>query len=160
MRDFETTIIQCHVRWIFFFYFVIFSQWGGQEMVHSVAKKGVVLFLAFSMVWEAEVGEHVGICGEVFLYPFPCCFWWMITKQDLGWRIEFPLNLSLALSMLNKTVLFLCILIRLFAGKLSLNSCVFPSKDWRKEAKKKKKILSNCPLVLVCRWDLISLRSH
>lgn len=43
-------------------------------MVHSVAKKGVVLFLAFSMVWEAEVGEHVGICGEVFLYPFPCCF--------------------------------------------------------------------------------------
>ena len=57
MRNFETAIIQCHVRRIFFFfYFVIFSQRGGQETVHAVAKKkGAVPFLAFLMVWETVV---------------------------------------------------------------------------------------------------------
>lgn len=58
MRNFETTVIQCHVRRIvvFFFYFVIFSQRGGQETVHAVAKKkGAVPFLAFLMVWETMV---------------------------------------------------------------------------------------------------------
>ena len=42
-----------------------------------------------------------------------------------------------ALSMLNKIVLCLCIHIMLFAGKLNLNSCVFPLKG-RKEKRKKK----------------------
>lgn len=41
-----------------------------------------------------------------------------------------------ALSMLNKIVLFLCIHIRLFAGKLTLNSCVFPLKG-REERREK-----------------------
>lgn len=54
----------------------------------------------------------------------------------------------LALSMLNKIVLFPCIYIMLSAAILTLNSCVFPLKGRREEAKKKK---SNCLVVLVYR---------
>lgn len=43
-----------------------------------------------------------------------------------------------ALSMLNKIVLFLCVHIMLFAGKLNLNLCVFPLKGWEEKRKKKK----------------------
>lgn len=45
---------------------------------------------------------------------------------------------SPALSMLNKIVLFLCIHVMLFAGKLNLNSCVFPLKGREEKSKNKK----------------------
>lgn len=62
----------------------------------------------------------------------------MITKHDLCWRIKNLPN-SPALAMLNNIVLFPCVHIMLFAGKLNLNSCVFPVKDREEKSKKQKR---------------------
>jgi len=45
--------------------------------------------------------------------------------------------------MLNKIVLFLCIHGMLFAGKLNLNSCVFPLKGREEKSKNKKQQQKN-----------------
>ena len=119
MRNFETSIIQCHVRrsvFFFFFNFVILGQPGGQERVYTaMEQKGALSFLAFLTV----CGEQVGICREASLRLFPLLL--LTNDNKIRSRLQdknFPKYL--ALSMLNKTALFRCIHIILFTGKITV----------------------------------------
>lgn len=121
--------------------FVIFRQWGGQNTVYTVAKRRVWFpFLPFRCCGRQRCGENQEkSSGKFSLHPFFLSLQLLMNDNKTRSMLE-DKNLPKypALSMLNKIVLFLCVPIMLFAGKLNLNSCVFPLKGWEEKRKKKK----------------------
>lgn len=123
-----------------YFYFVILASGEGKILSMLWPREGCgSLSCLFDAVGDRDVKRTSrDLQRSLHSTPpffFSCCFWWMITKQDLCWRIK-NLPKYPAVAMLNNTVLLLCVHIMLFAGKLNRNSCVFPLKGREEKSKK------------------------
>lgn len=109
-------------------------------------KKGVVPFLALlDAVGDKGIGRINRNLKRSFTLPILLLLLMTGDKTRSMQKIKISLNIQ-SYPRRKKIVTFLCIHIMLFAGKWTINSCVFPLKG--REEKK-----SNCLLVLVYRWD-------
>lgn len=110
-------------------------------------KKGVVHFLALlDVVRDKGIRRTNRNLQRSFTLPVLLLLLMTGDKTRSMQRVKISLNIQ-PYPHWKKIVTFLCIHIMLFAGKLTINSCVFPLKG------REEKNLSNCLLVLVYRWD-------